>query len=72
MLREKHGATLLAVTRDGNTFSNPATDFMFELNDDLIVVAESLGALSPLQNSTAFHDAETEVSIDLKEVSLAD
>lgn len=70
MLREQHGATLLAVTRNGHTFSNPATDFMFEMSDDLIVVAESLGALSPLQNSTAFTD--TEVSIDLEEVSLAD
>lgn len=72
MLRQEHRATLLAVTRDGHTFSNPPTDFMFELDDDLIVVAESLGALSPLQNSTAFTDAETKVSIDLKEVSLAD
>ncbi len=72
MIRKKHGATLLAVTRNGHTFSNPGTDFMFEMNDDLIVVAESLGALSPLQNSTAFSDAEVEVSIDLKEVSLAD
>lgn len=54
MLRREHGATLLAVTRNGHTFSNPATDFMFELNDDLIVVAESLGDLSPLEHSTAF------------------
>lgn len=70
MLRERNRATLLAVTRNGRTFSNPGTDFMFEMGDDLIVVAESLGALSPLQNSTAF--TETEVSIDLEEVSLAD
>lgn len=70
MLRERNGATLLAVTRNGRTFSNPGTDFVFERGDDLIVVAESLGALSPLQNSTAFN--ETEVSIDLEEVSLAD
>jgi voltage-gated potassium channel len=56
MLRREHGATLLAVTRNGHTFSNPPTDFMFELDDDLIVVAESLGDLSPLEHSTAFTD----------------
>lgn len=54
MLRREHGATLLAVTRHGHTFSNPPTDFMFELEDDLIVVAESLGDLSPLEHSTAY------------------
>lgn len=54
MLRRDHGATLLAVTRSGHTFTNPATDFMFQLEDDLIVVAESLGDLSPLEHSTAF------------------
>lgn len=56
MLRREHGATLLAVTRNGHTYSNPPTDFMFELEDDLIVVAESLGDLSPLEHSTAFSD----------------
>lgn len=54
MLRREHGATLLAVSRDGQTFSNPSTDFVFELDDNLIVVAESLGDLSPLEHSTAF------------------
>lgn len=54
MLRREHGATLLAVTRNGQTFSNPPTDFIFEPEDDLIVVAESLGDLSPLEHSTAF------------------
>jgi voltage-gated potassium channel len=51
LLRREHGATLLAVNRNGKTFTNLATDFMFELGDDLIVVAESLGRLSPLQHS---------------------
>lgn len=53
LLRKEHGATLLAVNRDGHTFSNLATDFRFETGDDLIVVAESLGRLSPLQDSRA-------------------
>lgn len=51
MLRKEHGATLLAVNRNGKTFNNLATDFRFESGDDLIVVAESLGRLSPLQHS---------------------
>ncbi|HEU4895013.1 MAG TPA: NAD-binding protein [Acidimicrobiia bacterium] len=51
MLRKEHGATLLAVNRDGKTHNNLATDFKLESGDDLIVVAESLGRLSPLQDS---------------------
>jgi voltage-gated potassium channel len=51
LLRREHGATLLAVNRNGKTFNNLATDFRFESGDDLIVVAESLGRLSPLQHS---------------------
>jgi voltage-gated potassium channel len=53
LLRKEHCATLLAVNRNGHTFSNLATDFKFELGDDLIVVAESLGKLHPLQDSRA-------------------
>lgn len=52
-LRKEHCATLLAVNRDGHIFSNLAPDFRFEKGDDLIVVAESLGRLSPLQDSRA-------------------
>lgn len=51
MLRKDHCATLLAVNRNGHTFSNLHPDFRFEHGDDLIVVAESLGKLSPLQDS---------------------
>lgn len=51
MLRKEHGATLLAVNRDGHTYSNLKTDFRFEIGDDLIVVAESLGELSPLREA---------------------
>ena len=53
LLRKEHCATLLAVNRNGHTFSNLATDFKFEHGDDLIVVAESLGKLHPLQDSRA-------------------
>lgn len=53
MLRKEHCATLLAVNREGHTFSNLPTDFRFQVGDDLIVVAESLGSLSPLQDSRA-------------------
>lgn len=53
MLRKQHCATLLAVNREGHTFSNLPTDFRFQVGDDLIVVAESLGSLSPLQDSRA-------------------
>lgn len=51
MLRKEHGATLIAVNRNGHTYSNLETDFRFETGDDLIVVAESLGELSPLRDA---------------------
>lgn len=71
-LRRDHGATLLGVSRNGKTTTNPATDFIVERGDDLIVVAESLGALSPLENSTAFSDDEVAVNLTLQEVPVAD
>jgi K+/H+ antiporter YhaU regulatory subunit KhtT len=56
MLRRVHGATLLGMSRNGNLKTNPAADFRFELGDNLIVIAESLGDLSPLENATAFSE----------------
>jgi voltage-gated potassium channel len=56
MLRRNHGATLLGVSRNGQLTTNPAVDFVFELEDNLIVIAESLGVLSPLENATALTD----------------
>jgi voltage-gated potassium channel len=47
-LRSDHRATLLSVTRGGQTFVNPAASFRLEPGDDAIVVAESLGTLAPL------------------------
>jgi voltage-gated potassium channel len=48
-LRGDHHATLLAVTRDGSSMTNPPTDFRLEQGDDAVVVAESLGELRPLE-----------------------
>jgi voltage-gated potassium channel len=56
MLRRVHGATLLGMSRNGHLKTNPPTDFKFEMGDNLIVIAESLGDLSPLENATAFAD----------------
>jgi voltage-gated potassium channel len=46
-LRAEHRATLIAVTRNGVTRSNPEAGFRLEPDDDLVVVAESLGTLEP-------------------------
>ncbi len=48
-LRGEHRATLLAVTRDGSSMTNPPADFHLETGDDAVVVAENLGELRPLQ-----------------------
>ena len=47
-LRREHRATLLAVVRDGKTFANPDSAFRLERGDEAVVVAVSLGTLSPL------------------------
>jgi voltage-gated potassium channel len=48
-LRGEHRATLLAVTRNGASMTNPPADFRLESGDDAVVVAESLGELRPLE-----------------------
>ena len=48
-LRGDHRATLLAVTREGRSMTNPPTDFRLQAGDDAVVVAESLGELRPLE-----------------------
>jgi voltage-gated potassium channel len=52
-LRSDHEATLLAVARDGVTFTNPRHDFRLEKGDHAVVVAESLGTLAPLASGGA-------------------
>jgi len=50
-LRRQHRATLVAISRDGRSHVNPATDFVLQPGDDLVVVAESpapLASLAPL------------------------
>ena len=48
-LRGEHRATLLAVTRDGDSMTNPSADFRLQVGDDAVVVAEGLGDLRPLE-----------------------
>lgn len=48
-LRSDHRATLLAVSRDRQTYVNPSTDFVLQPLDDALVIAESLGTLEPLR-----------------------
>ena len=48
-LRGEHRATLLAVTRNGASMTNPPADFRLQHGDDAVVVAESLGELRPLE-----------------------
>ena len=50
-MREDHKATLLAVSRGETTHSNPSSDFTLEYGDQVVVVAESLGTLSPLKSA---------------------
>lgn len=52
-LRGDHNATLLAVTRDGHTLSNPPSDFRLLPGDTAVVVADSLGDLHPLKPDDA-------------------
>jgi voltage-gated potassium channel len=48
-LRADHRATLLSISRDGVAHVNPAQDFRLQTGDDLVVIAESLGELAPLE-----------------------
>jgi len=54
-LRDEHRATLLAVGRGTQTVVNPPSDFRLQADDDLLVVAESLGTLAPLRPDRAMH-----------------
>lgn len=56
-LRADHRATLLSVSRGGQAYVNPPENFRLANGDDLIVVAESLGSLQPLEMD---HDLESQ------------
>ena len=55
-LRSRHRATLLSVSRAGVAYVNPPEDFRLEIGDDLVVVAESLGELLPLETDQSDDD----------------
>jgi voltage-gated potassium channel len=59
-LRQEHEATLLAVVRQGVTVTNPKADFRLRRGDDAVVVAESLGSLSPLDHENALERTDPE------------
>jgi voltage-gated potassium channel len=59
-LRQDHEATLLAVVRDGVTVANPKASFRLQQGDDAVVVAESLGSLSPLDPENALEREQPE------------
>jgi len=61
-MRRDHQATVLAVSRNGSSFINPPSGFRLEPGDDAVVVAESLGTLSPLKTSR-----QSDMVIDLDE-----
>ncbi len=45
--RREHGATLVAIRRDGHAVFHGAGDFTLRADDDAMVIAESLGAMEP-------------------------
>jgi voltage-gated potassium channel len=55
-LRAEHRATLLSISRDGHATLNPPQDFRLRVGDDLVVVAESLGTLAPLETDHSDDD----------------
>lgn len=61
-LRVEHHATLLAVSRDGTTHTNPEAAFTVVPDDHLVVIAESLGDLHPLNG----HDAAAQIDLTLQ------
>jgi voltage-gated potassium channel len=52
-LRAEHRATLLAVTRDGTTHTNPESGFRIEEGDELVVVSVAPGELKPQAEASA-------------------
>ena len=46
--RDDHHSTLLAISRLGRTYMNPAPEFQVLAGDEALIVAESLGALVPV------------------------
>ena len=62
-LRAEHRATLLAVSRGSRTYTNPPRDFVIEVGDDALVLAESLGTLAPLKMSKRAFELDRETAV---------
>ncbi len=61
LMRAEHHATVLAVIRSGNTVANPPHGFRMEAGDDLVILAFSLGYLTPVDEVS---DRTSEVAAD--------
>ena len=47
--RQEHGATLISIGRDGSSHLNPSADWRLEPNDNVLVIAASLGRMTPVE-----------------------
>ncbi len=63
-LRTDHRATLVAIVRDQATIANPPVDLLLRHDDDIVVVAESLGKLTPAGMSVA-KDASAPMAVPI-------
>ncbi|KGN37944.1 hypothetical protein N803_12850 [Knoellia subterranea KCTC 19937] len=61
-LRAEHAATLLAVVRNGVGITNPGSDFRVAAGDHAMVIAESLGTMSPTEPSATAEPTPTPVT----------
>jgi K+/H+ antiporter YhaU regulatory subunit KhtT len=43
--RQEHGATLVAIRRDGHAIFHSTADFTLRADDDAVVIAEALGTM---------------------------
>ncbi len=53
LFRREHRATLVSIGRGGTTHLNPRADFSLERGDEALVIAESLGRLTPIKLENA-------------------
>jgi len=67
-MRHDHQATVLAVSRNGSSFVNPPSDFRLAPGDDAVVLAESLGTLSPLKTAKP-RDSDLVIDLDERQPS---
>ncbi len=65
-LRVEHRATLLSISRDGTTITNPPAEYIVQPGDDALVVAESLGELAPLNMERAMSPGHVRIAMPHK------